>query len=290
MPTKVYVGNLPENCNQGQLRDLFVPYGQIAELDIIKNYAFIHFVNEEDAKSAVGDLHKSKLQGKEIQVEISKRQNVNRDTRPPPRRHDGPDNRGPGGPPPRGRMDHPRGNNPNGPRPMGNSGPGLLGPGALGGPGGMGGSMGPTGLLGPTPYLGNMGSNGMGGMLGGGPGGLEPASIRDVPDPDVRVRREAVSSRNIPNAEKLGITGGYVIYERYYVDSDHPLLKGLPLPELPRITDSYSAGSAFPQRSADPYDSFGHRPSEPPRSAYAGGNYRDRSPRRDDHRDHRDRR
>merc|ERR1711881_217836 len=107
MPTKVYVGNLPEGCNQGQLRDLFGPYGQIAELDIIKNYAFIHFQNETDAKSAVGDLHKSKMQGKEIQVEISKRQNVNRDTRPPPRRHEGPDNRGPMGPP-RGRMDYPR--------------------------------------------------------------------------------------------------------------------------------------------------------------------------------------
>merc|ERR1712025_1426664 len=31
--------------------------------------------------------------------------------------------------------------------------------------------------------------------------------------------------------------GGFVIYDSYYVDPKHPLVRGLPIPELPRMTD-----------------------------------------------------
>jgi len=103
-------------------------------------------------------------------------------------------------------------------------------------------------------------------------------SERDQPDPDVRVRREVVPTRDVPNAAAMGLTNGYVIYERYYVDPSHPLLKGLPLPELPRMSDNRSSNNSNPQNDnrRDNYDS-----------------YRDRSPvhngrRNDIDRDHRE--
>lgn len=86
----------------------------------------------------------------------------------------------------------------------------------------------------------------------------QPASEQDRPHPDVRVRREAVHVRHVPGAERMGITDGYVIYERYYVDPNHALLKEAPR-KMPRVEDTFVA----PRQDVPPktYDNY-----EPPRS------------------------
>jgi len=279
MPTKVFVGNLPDDCAQETLRDVFGSYGGIDEVAIVKNFAFVHFSNEGDANNAVRDLDGSKIGGKQINVEISKKQDGSRGRRDRDRDRDRND-RNDRGPPRRGRGPD-RSNNAGGilgagPLPGGNAG--------VGGPQGIGGlSAAPLSGLGGPP-LGGLGPNPLGGLgagtlgaLGGAAGATPLSSLgilsavntlkavaektqqlnsgqqqslqqqlpfqerrneRDQPDPDVRVRREVVPTRDVPNAAAMGLTNGYVIYERYYVDPTHPLLKGLPLPELPRMSDN----------------------------------------------------
>lgn len=69
--TKVYVGNLPENCNLEAFRSLFEKHGKVVECDIVKNYGFVHFADGEDAKSAVDALNDTKWDGVTLKVELS---------------------------------------------------------------------------------------------------------------------------------------------------------------------------------------------------------------------------
>ena len=41
MPTKLYIGNLPEDTDKPELEDMFSKYGKIVEFDILKDYGFI---------------------------------------------------------------------------------------------------------------------------------------------------------------------------------------------------------------------------------------------------------
>lgn len=69
--TKVYVGNLPETCRRSDLLTRFEKFGKVAECDIVKNYAFVHFENPEDAKIAVTELDGSDFQGTAMKVQLS---------------------------------------------------------------------------------------------------------------------------------------------------------------------------------------------------------------------------
>jgi len=295
MPTKVFVGNLPDECAQETIRDVFGSYGGIDEVAIVKNFAFVHFSNEGDANNAVRDLDGSKIGGKQINVEISKKQDGARGRRDRDRDRDR-NERNDRGVQRRGRA----------PERSNNAG-GILGAGPLSGGNGVGAppSIGglpaaqlaglagpPLGGLGVTP-LGGLGSGPLG-ALSGGPAGAasgilsaistfaavaekqqqlnssqqqhmqqqlpfqERRTERDQPDPDVRVRREVVPTRDVPNASAMGLTNGYVIYERYYVDPTHPLLKGLPLPELPRMSDNL-ASSVRNENRRDNLDAYRDR-------------------------------
>ena len=285
---KLFVGNLPENCPDETIRDLFSPYGSVEDVVIIKNYGFVKFANEDDAAKAAKDLNQSKLSGKTIIVEASKpkrdqgdNRDGNRDNRD--RRDGGRDrDRGDRGGRDRARRDDrgPRRDRDGPGGPPGGSGPGL-GPliGGLGGGNLNGlGALGSLGGLGAPPLGAPLGAQ-LGGPLGAPLGGLgilsavntlaavaekkqrldstqqqpsqqtqrqqqpqappsQAASNKDQPDPDVRVRREVVHTRDVPNAAAMGLGSGYVIYERYYVDGNHRLLQGLPLSQLPRMSDN----------------------------------------------------
>lgn len=80
MPTKLHVGNLPSNTPSSELSELFSLYGELKEVDVIKNYAFVHFLKEEYAIAAVHGLYGHKMGEKTITVEISKA--VNRSNPP----------------------------------------------------------------------------------------------------------------------------------------------------------------------------------------------------------------
>ena len=78
MATKLYVANLPLDYSEQDLHDLFSACGQVTELDIIKNYAFVHMATHEAAQNAMAKYNNSSLHGKILQVQLSRSQNINR--------------------------------------------------------------------------------------------------------------------------------------------------------------------------------------------------------------------
>jgi RNA recognition motif-containing protein len=73
---KMYVGNIPYNATEEDLRELFSEYGEIESLKIMqdqftdrsKGFGFIEMVNEEDAKKAIASLHGKDFKGKSLTV------------------------------------------------------------------------------------------------------------------------------------------------------------------------------------------------------------------------------
>ncbi|XP_050407063.1 RNA-binding protein lark isoform X1 [Patella vulgata] len=68
--TKVYVGNLPEGTTKEDLSSMFESYGIIVEYDVIRNYGFVHFATEDQARLST-KLNGTKYQGNVLRVEIS---------------------------------------------------------------------------------------------------------------------------------------------------------------------------------------------------------------------------
>lgn len=71
MPTKLFVGNISESCSEDDLKEAFEKYGTIVEHAIVRNYAFVHFENKEDAENAIKELHETELKGNVIRVLMS---------------------------------------------------------------------------------------------------------------------------------------------------------------------------------------------------------------------------
>jgi RNA recognition motif-containing protein len=73
---KMYVGNIPYNATEQDLRELFSEYGEIESLKIMKDqftdrskgFGFIEMVNEEDAKKAIATLNGKDFKGKSLTV------------------------------------------------------------------------------------------------------------------------------------------------------------------------------------------------------------------------------
>jgi RNA recognition motif-containing protein len=73
---KMYVGNIPYNTTEEDLRELFSEHGEIESLKIIqdqftnrpKGFGFIEMANEEDAKKAIATLNGKDLKGKSLIV------------------------------------------------------------------------------------------------------------------------------------------------------------------------------------------------------------------------------
>ncbi|XP_038851936.1 RNA-binding protein 4B-like [Salvelinus namaycush] len=95
-PVKLHVANV-EKGNGDELRTLFEEYGTVTECAIIKNFAFIHMSNSDEAKDAIKGLDNTDFQGKRIHVQMSKSRprGEEEDYGPPP-------DRGGYWPPPRG--------------------------------------------------------------------------------------------------------------------------------------------------------------------------------------------
>ncbi|MEW6571970.1 MAG: RNA-binding protein, partial [Nitrospirota bacterium] len=79
---KIYVGNIPYDATEEDLRELFSEYGEIESLKIIpdqftgrsKGFGFIEMVNEEDANKAMAALHGKDFKGKTLTVAEAKPQ------------------------------------------------------------------------------------------------------------------------------------------------------------------------------------------------------------------------
>jgi RNA recognition motif-containing protein len=73
---KMYVGNIPYNATEVELREMFSEIGEIDSLKIMKDqftdrskgFGFIEMVNEEDAKKAISTLNGKDFKGKSLTV------------------------------------------------------------------------------------------------------------------------------------------------------------------------------------------------------------------------------
>jgi RNA recognition motif-containing protein len=73
---KLYVGNIPYNATEVDLKELFSEYGEIESLKIMKDqftdrskgFGFIEMVNEEDAKKTIATLNGKDFKGKSLTV------------------------------------------------------------------------------------------------------------------------------------------------------------------------------------------------------------------------------
>ncbi|KAJ8246799.1 hypothetical protein GJAV_G00255520 [Gymnothorax javanicus] len=68
---KLHVANVEKGCDS-ELRALFEEYGTVTECAVIKDFAFIHMANSEEAMDAIKGLDNADFQGKRIHVQISK--------------------------------------------------------------------------------------------------------------------------------------------------------------------------------------------------------------------------
>lgn len=69
--TKLFVGNLPKDITTDILRKEFEQHGSVEECDVIRDYAFVHFTNKDEAIKAVESLNGYNLLGSEIRVQYS---------------------------------------------------------------------------------------------------------------------------------------------------------------------------------------------------------------------------
>ena len=72
----IYVGQLPYNVTENELREIFSKYGQIASLNLIKDrfsgqskgFGFVEMPDNAEADKAIKALNKTMLHGREIKV------------------------------------------------------------------------------------------------------------------------------------------------------------------------------------------------------------------------------
>ena len=70
-PIKIYVGNIPQSARNSELKELFEKFGKVVECDILKEFAFVHMEDTNDAKAAIAGLNDSLWMGSRIRVELS---------------------------------------------------------------------------------------------------------------------------------------------------------------------------------------------------------------------------
>ncbi|CAL8326603.1 unnamed protein product [Lota lota] len=70
-PVKLHIANV-EKGHDDELRGLFEEYGDVSECAIIKNFAFVHMPNSEEAMDAIKGLDNTEFQGKRIHVQLSR--------------------------------------------------------------------------------------------------------------------------------------------------------------------------------------------------------------------------
>uniref|UniRef100_A0AAV2KKQ7 RNA-binding protein 14 n=1 Tax=Knipowitschia caucasica TaxID=637954 RepID=A0AAV2KKQ7_KNICA len=85
-PVKLHVANVEKGCDS-ELLAMFEEYGTVSECAVVKNFAFVHMPNYDEAMDALKDLDSSEFQGKRIHVQVSKSRPRNEgpeDFPPPP--------------------------------------------------------------------------------------------------------------------------------------------------------------------------------------------------------------
>ena len=77
---RIYVGSLPYSVVDQQLEDLFAPFGQVNDVQIItdrftrqpKGFAFVEMLNDQEAEKAVAALNGTELGGRSLVINIAR--------------------------------------------------------------------------------------------------------------------------------------------------------------------------------------------------------------------------
>ncbi len=76
----IYVGNLPYDIGEDELRDVFSQFGEVSKVNIImdklsgqpKGFGFVEMPNDSEADEAIKALNDSALKGRNIKVNQAK--------------------------------------------------------------------------------------------------------------------------------------------------------------------------------------------------------------------------
>src|SRR5690606_20404874 len=76
----IYVGNLPFNLGEEDLKEIFEEYGAVTETKIIsdkfsgrsKGFGFVEMESDEEANNAIKELNNAEVSGRNIKVNESK--------------------------------------------------------------------------------------------------------------------------------------------------------------------------------------------------------------------------
>ena len=88
----IYVGQLPYNVDENELKEMFSEFGEIASINLImdhysgrsKGFGFIDMPNNSEADTAIKALNKTMLKGREIKVnQVQKQKKDKRSKRRP---------------------------------------------------------------------------------------------------------------------------------------------------------------------------------------------------------------
>ena len=88
----IYVGQLPYNVDESELKELFIEFGEIASINLVmdrysgrsKGFGFIDMPNNSEADTAIRALNKSMLKGRDIKVnQVQKQRRDKRSKRRP---------------------------------------------------------------------------------------------------------------------------------------------------------------------------------------------------------------
>ena len=86
----IYVGNLPYNISEDELKDVFNEFGEIESVNIItdrfsgqsKGFGFVEMPNNSEADQAIKALNGTDMKGREIKVNQAKPRSERTSRRP----------------------------------------------------------------------------------------------------------------------------------------------------------------------------------------------------------------
>ena len=81
----IYVGNLPYQLTEEELKETFEEFGEVESAKIImdkysgrsKGFGFVEMPNDEEAKQAIESMNDSDLKGRNIRVNQARERNDN---------------------------------------------------------------------------------------------------------------------------------------------------------------------------------------------------------------------
>lgn len=72
----IYVGNLPYNLTEEELKDVFAEFGELTSVNLIsdrftgqpKGFAFVEMPNDSEAEQAIQALNETSIKGRNVKV------------------------------------------------------------------------------------------------------------------------------------------------------------------------------------------------------------------------------